>query len=217
MRSNSEKQLSTPSRHWDPGKCLLPDDLAKTGLHWPDVFPDRPKQPIEIEIGGGKGTFILARAMQHRQVNLLGIEYARPYAAYTADRLRRAHLPNAKMICADAGLAFSNIAPNSVLRVHMYFPDPWPKRRHRRRRLFQPPFLKQIRRVLQLGGQFLIVTDHGDYFEQIRRVLLDAEGFARCNFPQLLEGNEHVVGTNFEIKYKEQHRATYQAAVIKYK
>ena len=220
MRINSPKYVSTSQRQWDSGEILL-DEQSIEGRFNPQLFfnnfDSTVSQHIEIEIGVGKGTFLLDRAKQRQNINFLGIEHARSYAIYTSDRIRRANLRNVKMLCIDAKkLIESQLLANSVWRVHVYFPDPWPKRRHNRRRLIQPLFVHHVRRVLQPGGQFLIVTDYREYFEQIIRVITGAPGFARIPFPQLLENTEHVVGTNFEKKYVKEGRPIFKTALIKY-
>jgi len=218
MRTNSPKHLRTgKDGKWHTENVLLEDKQAESAWRWQDIFePTAEARPIEIEVGVGKGTFLLARAKQRPDVNFLGIEYARAYACYTADRVRRSGLANTKVICADAGDVFNKAIPDaSVFRVHVYFPDPWPKRKHYCRRLLQPAFLRQVRRVLQLGGQLLIVTDHRDYFEHIQRSLSNVEGFAHIPFPKLLDTDAHIVGTNFEKKYIEEGRAFYRVALLK--
>ena len=175
-------------------------------------------RPVEVEIGSGKGTFLLARAAARPELNFLGIEYARAYCYYAADRLRRHGLANVRMIKADAGELFKNyLGDRSVLRVHIYFPDPWPKRRHHRRRLIQPAFIEQVRRVLQIGGQLIIVSDHLGYFEHIQRVFAVAAGFVEVQMPQMADADDEIVGTNFERKYIAQGRAFYSMALLRYR
>ena len=217
MRTNSPKSLiRDKNKKWQYEGVLLPDLSQLERFDVADFFEDH-ELPLEIEIGVGKGTFLVARAAYRPEVNFLGIEYAAPYAKYTADRIHRAGLTNAKMLHADAGEFFKTMLPDcSVFRVHLYFPDPWPKRKHNRRRILQPEFLQHVRRVLKPGGQFLIVTDHREYFEHMLKVITDAEGFARMKFPQLLDSDVHIVGTNFEKKYVEQGRNFYKAALLKY-
>ncbi|HNX26979.1 MAG TPA: tRNA (guanosine(46)-N7)-methyltransferase TrmB [Phycisphaerae bacterium] len=217
MRTNSPKTLLRDrNKKWEYDGVLLPDVSQAEVFDISEFFAD-PAVPLEIEIGVGKGTFLVARAAYRPEVNFLGIEYAAPYAKYAADRIRRAGLTNAKMLHADAERFFKKLLPdNSVFRVHLYFPDPWPKRRHHRRRILQPEFLQHVRRVLKPGGQFLIVTDHREYFEHMLKVITDAEGFARTDFPKLLDSDVHIVGTNFEKKYVEQGRNFYKAALLKY-
>lgn len=217
MRTNSPKTLlRDKNKEWQYDGVLLPDVSQAESFNIADYFED-PSLPLEIEIGVGKGTFMLARATQRPEINFLGIEYAAPYAKYTADRIHRAGLTNAKMLHADADRFFKKLLPDEcAFRVHLYFPDPWPKRKHNRRRILQPAFLQHVRRVLKPGGQFLIVTDHREYFEHMLKVITDAEGFARTNFPTLLDSDAHIVGTNFEKKYVQQGRNFYKAALLKY-
>lgn len=219
MRSRSEQHVSSAGRKWQPGGVLLdlPTDRA---LDWAEVFPTRreapPARPVEIEIGIGKGTFLLNRACRRPEVDLLGIEYARAYAVYAADRIRRAGMNNARVVCTDAGPFVTRAIPDaSVQRAFILFPDPWPKTRHHRRRLIQVPFLRQVRRILQPGGQMLIVTDHGGYFQHICQAVGLSKGWRRIPFPELIEDGEHVVATNFEIKYAREGRIIHKLALMK--
>ena len=104
----------------------------------------------------------------------------------------------------------------SIWRLHVYFPDPWPKRRHRRRRLIQVPFLDEARRVLAPGGQLIVVTDHQGYFLHIRRAFAAAPGLARIPFPQMTDATGELVGTNFERKYIARGRSFYSIARMRY-
>jgi tRNA (guanine-N(7)-)-methyltransferase len=206
------------SGKWNVGDVLIPTEMIDAPLCFSKLFAEQPAAPVEIEIGVGKGTFLLARAAYRPELNLLGIEYASAYARYTADRVQRAGLRNVKMLAADAEAILRDAVPEeSIQRLHIYYPDPWPKRKHHRRRLIQPSFLDEVRRVLKPGGQLLIVTDHRDYFDWIRRVLADAPGFARCDFPRLLDEDVHIVGTNFETKYIREGRFFHRAALLKYR
>ncbi len=173
--------------------------------------------PVEVEIGTGKGTFLLARASARPEMNFLGVEWARAYAIYAADRFRRAGLTNIRMIRCDAGYLFKAcLSAKSIWRVHIYFPDPWPKRKHHHRRLIQRVFVEEVRRVLKPGGQLVIVTDHREYFEHIQRVVAQVPGFAQAPMPQMSDRHGEVVGTNFERKYIAQGRPFYKLARLKY-
>jgi tRNA (guanine-N7-)-methyltransferase len=194
---------------------LLEESVAAGAVDLAALFGNA--RPVEVEIGTGKGTFLLARAAARQEVNFLGIEWARAYCLYAADRIRRAELANVRMLRADAGAFFRDcLADGSVGRVHVYFPDPWPKRRHHSRRLIQPPFLAQARRVLKIGGQLIVVTDHLDYFRHIQGTLLAAEGFARVSLPPMSDRDGEIVGTNFERKYIAQGRPFYSVALMRY-
>ncbi len=216
MRSDSSKYLPG-ERQWDTAGVLLDEDLpAKAGvLDFAAIFGNA--RPVEMEIGAGKGTFLLARAAARPEINFVGVEWARAYCHYTADRFKRAGLTNVRMIRTDAAeLVKTHIAAESLWRLHIYFPDPWPKKRHHRRRLIQPPFIDHVRRILKLGGELIVVTDHLDYFYQIRRLLGDAAGFASIPFPKMTGGEDELVGTNFERKYIAQGRPFYSIARMRY-
>ncbi len=173
---------------------------------WPEA---RRGLPFELEIGSGKGTFLVQQASQLPQVNYLGIEWARPFHLYAADRLRRHHLTHVRLLHDDAGVFVPWRVPDEMFRqVHIYFPDPWPKTRHHKRRLIQAPFLRQLHRVLEPEGLVRLVTDHDDYFawmgDHIERV---ADLFDRDSFDRPASAAEgEVVGTNFERKYRRQGR-----------
>ncbi len=218
MRSNSPQHLSRGrSNRWDTTGILLEDSLATAPgrIDFAELFGN--SRPVELEIGTGKGTFLTARAAARPEVNFLGIEWAKPYAAYAANRLRRVKLTNTRILAADAEPFFkTRLADNSVWRIHVYFPDPWPKHRHHKRRLIQPGFVQQARRVLRIGGQLIVVTDHLDYFYQVRSVLGQARGFMSIGFPRFTDRKGELVGTNFERKYITQGRPFYSMAIMKY-
>lgn len=173
---------------------------------------------LELEIGSGKGTFLVAQASANPDVNYLGLEWARSIWRYAADRVRRHELENVRLIRADADAFVRNfIADGTVRQVHIYFPDPWPKARHNKRRLVQAPFLRHLHRILQspaaddptgVTGCVRLATDHTDYFEWMgehaRQVsdLFDRIDFVR---PDSAEEGE-LVGTNFERKYRREGR-----------
>jgi len=188
-------------------------------------FPD-PSRPLEIEIGSGKGTFLLQEAGARPGVNFLGIEYAREFFAYAADRIRRHALPNVRLLHADAAAFLHWRVPDRVVRVlHLYFPDPWPKSRHHKRRMVQEQFLRDAHRVLEPGGRLRVVTDHDGYWAwmtgQFARVLgrtdaNEAPLFGLEAFdPPASAGQGELVGSNFERKYARQGRPFHAVALVR--
>lgn len=195
---------------------LLDESIATAGpIDLREVFANA--RPVELEIGSGKGTFLLARAAARPELNFLGVEWAGAYCRYAADRIRRAGLPNVRMLRTDAAAFVKTCLPDaSIWRLHVYFPDPWPKRRHRRRRLIQVPFLGEARRILAPGGQVIVVTDHQGYFLHIRRAFAATPGLARIAFPRMTDATGELVGTNFERKYIARGRSFYSIARMRY-
>ncbi len=170
---------------------------------------EEPQQPLELEIGSGKGTFLVQQAQRFPGVNYLGVEWARAYWRHAADRARRHGLNNVRLLRAEAGFFVRHFIPDGALRqVHVYFPDPWPKARHHKRRLLQEPFLRELHPRLARGGAVRIATDHQDYFawieEHAGRV---ADLYERLPFesPESA-GADELVGTNFERKYRREGR-----------
>jgi len=173
-------------------------------------------RPLELEIGSGKGTFLLGEAGARPEVNFLGIEYARRYWIFAADRLRRAERGNARVVLAEASTFVRDFIENETLSaIHVYFPDPWPKTRHHRRRLLQPAFVEELASKLKPGARLSIATDHREYFDQIalavkRSPLVEAD-FAATK--AALESE--LVGSNFERKYRREGRDIYILATEK--
>jgi tRNA (guanine-N7-)-methyltransferase len=122
--------------------------------------------PLEIEVGSGKGLFLAAAAAAVPEHNFLGIEIARKYAHFSAARLAKRGLSNAAILNGDGQRLFSDLLPDGTLAaVHVYFPDPWWKKRHHKRRLFNERFLSDVSRTLTAGGMFHFWTDVKDYFD----------------------------------------------------
>ena len=123
-------------------------------------------RPVEIEIGSGKAAFLLAYAEQHAELNLFGIENQPRWVRWIERRLERAPRSNALVLCADAGLVVSTFIRDTTVRAyHLYFPDPWWKRRHHRRRLVHADFAAHLFRTLEPAGVLHLATDVRDRFE----------------------------------------------------
>lgn len=122
--------------------------------------------PLEVEMGSGKGLFMATASADQPERHFLGVEVSKRYARYAAARLAKKERANAMMIAGD-GLKFFRefLATESVDAVHVYFPDPWWKKRHRRRRVLNEPFLEDVQRVLKPQGRLHFWTDVQEYFE----------------------------------------------------
>jgi tRNA (guanine-N7-)-methyltransferase len=182
---------------------------------WPE---DRRDLPTELEIGSGKGTFLVQQAGRLPRVNYLGVEYATAFWRHAADRCRRHGLEQVRLLRADAQVFVEWYVQDATFQqVHIYFPDPWPKKRHHKRRLINTAFLAQLHRVLVPEGIVRIVTDHDDYFawitEHVDRAtdLFDRQPFERPHSA----GEDEVVGTNFERKYRREGRPFHALALRK--
>jgi tRNA (guanine-N7-)-methyltransferase len=122
--------------------------------------------PLEVEVGSGKGLFIAGAAAANPDRNYLGIEIALKYSRFAAARLAKARLANAVIANADAQALFRELLPDASLdAVHVYFPDPWWKARHKKRRVLNETFVKQIQRTLLPGGKLHFWTDVEEYFQ----------------------------------------------------
>jgi tRNA (guanine-N7-)-methyltransferase len=153
----------------------IPKSLAKT-LNFGEIFPRN--APIEIDLGCGDGAFLAAMAHSHPEHNFLGIERLLGRVRKVCRKVARENLKNARVLRVEVVYAIEHlIPPESVTAFHLLFPDPWPKRRHQRRRAFTPEFLSCIHRALIGGGLFHVATDHPDYFQQIARVTTATDTF----------------------------------------
>ena len=182
------------------------------------LFGDEERQaPVEVEIGSGKGSFLVAESELRPDTLFVGIERARRYWLYAADRLRRRERPNARIVRGDAREVLEAMPEGSVSGLHMYFPDPWPKRRHAHRRLLiQPEFLTACERVLAAGAPLRVVTDDPDYFDQIEAALAARPKLARSRYEPPASANEgELAGSNFERKYRLEGRRIQAALVVR--
>ena len=199
---------------------LSPDELAPYLLEtpeppapfpWPAVFGN--SNPVELEVGCGKGLFLLTAAETCPQVNFLGIEIVRKYQLFTATRLAKRALTNVRVARADGRLFLrGRVASGSVQAVHVYFPDPWWKKRHHKRRVFTPGFAVEIERVVRPGGRLYVATDVEAYFGVITELVRENTRL-RPIPPPTPRNPTHDLDylTNFERKFRKEGRPIYWA------
>jgi len=179
----------------------LPDEAITNPLAGrldPRVWFPGPGHPLHLEIGCGKGSFLLQEAVASLGVNYLGIEYAREFYLYAADRVRRRGLANVRMLHTDATALLAWRMPDAVVDViHLYFSDPWPKTKHHKNRVVQDRFLADAWRVLVPGGELRVVTDHDELWAW------DVEHFRRwtgSGVPADLAARFGLPGAPFEMR-----------------
>ena len=163
--------------------------------------------PVILEIGSGKGRFLITTAMERPEVNLIGIEKSLHYHRVIRDRVLKRHLTNVRLINHDAFLVMRDMIPAaSIAEVHVYFPDPWPRAKQQKRRIIRPEALAEMRRVLVEGGSGIYVTDHQEYFEA-------AAPFVEAEFPgaeRRVPGADDPPRTNYEAKYRSEGRPIFE-------
>lgn len=172
--------------------------------------------PLEVEVGSGKGLFLRCAAAERPEVDFLGIEISTKYARFAAAALAKRQLDNARLVVADALRVFAELLPGgSLAAVHVYFPDPWWKKRHKKRRLMRESFLKDVQRTLISGGVFHFWTDVEAYFRSSLELLAghtELEG--PLHVPEAAAEHDMAYRTHFErrmrLHAKPVHRAEFR-------
>ena len=167
--------------------------------------------PVVLEIGSGKGRFLIGSATEQPAKNFLGIEKSLHYYRVIRDRVAKRGLRNVRLINHDAFPVLQKMIPDrSIHEVHIYFPDPWPRRREQKRRIIRPEVMSEVRRVLVDGGSGIYVTDHREYFDSAVPVVAEV----LRSEPRIPAADEPA-RTNYEAKYRAAGRTIYEVRFFK--
>lgn len=143
--------------------------------------------PVILEIGFGNGESLAVMAEQNPEHDFLGIEVHRPGVGHILQLVQARQLNNVRLICADAvEILRRNIPDRCLTGVNLFFPDPWPKKRHHKRRIVHPGFIELVASKLQPGGLFHFATDWQDYMEHVVAVMNVSKSYARVDTGEAL-------------------------------
>ena len=207
-------EFNTPAKTFSDTQIELNQFEEK--LNWEELYSS--KGPVIVEIGSGKGRFIIKSATENPDKNFLSIEKSLKYSRVLNKHAEKSGLTNLRLLNAEAGYFVSKYIPeNSVSEYHIYFPDPWPKKRHAKRRLITPSFLKAVTLSLKPGGCIYYATDFKNYFDQIVEVSRTCEGIKETLCLEIFPADEdpEAALTNYERKYLIQGRPIYKASYEK--
>jgi len=193
---------------------FLAEPQKFTPLQPESLFECGAKDKFVLEIGSGKGAFLCQYAENFPDACILGAEWDAYCASFTAKKLAGLGVKNAAVMRGDLFYFLRDLVPaGSIDEIHMYFPDPWPKRRQRKNRLvLRESFLEQVRRVLKPGNRFFYwATDHEEYNT------LALQAFEKFPHSKILEKNTaqptYGIETGFEKKYKKEGRKIYRSVI----
>lgn len=191
-----------------PGETLLhPITSAVEPIDLAGLFPV--KQPLELELGCGDGSFTLQYALANPGRNIVALERLLGRITKLDRKGHRAGLKNLRLLRAEAAYVLEYLLPPGLLdAIHVYFPDPWPKKRHHKNRLISEPFPPLAKRLVREGGIVYLRTDNIEYFEQMLEVFGDANGFKAVETPESLK----ALVTDFEQEFNSQGIPTNYAA-----
>lgn len=186
-------------------------DRVRIPLDWSEIFGRQ--APTEVEIGSGKGKFLNELATLYPDRNILAVERSPKYHRLCCDRAARRGLDNIRLVrTTGEDLLFRLLAEGSVRTIYVLFPDPWPKKRHHKRRLFKSDVLTAMGRALTPGGRLLVKSDHEAYAGVIAEVLAAAPGFNHLDPVDAFAG---LPVTGFEQKYLVEGRSIHSFALQK--
>ena len=173
---------------------LVPEDYFRE-LRREEIFPDV-SRPLEIDAGCGDGTFLMEMAAHYPERDFLGIERLGGRVSSIVRKCRRRGLTNVRVLCLETGYSLRWLLPaGCAARLHLLFPDPWPKARHAERRFMQPENLAALHRVIRPGGEVLFKTYHEAHFDAATEAVDASPLFSRTPW---LDAEEFYPITDFE-------------------
>lgn len=187
-----DASLDPESLEFTPADYFVPLPLG-------EVFER--EAPIHLDVGCGEGAFIVAMAKANPQCNFLGIERLVGRVRKVCKRAAGARLHNVRVLCVESMYTMGRLIPaQSVSVVHVMFPDPWPKRKHRIHRIINREFLDAVHAALLADGELRLTTDDTDYFEHMKMVATAHEGFSKIPWPD----DPGYPQTDFEKRFRAQ-------------
>jgi len=186
----------------DPAAALdVRRALERPPLNFAEIFGN--DHPVELEVGCGKGRFLSAEAVRRPDVNFLGIERAKKFFRRTAEAVAESGAGNVRLLATDAGAVLANFVPaGSLAAIHVYYPDPWPKRKHMGRRMVRPEFLVAAARALRSGGLVHFQSDVHAYFDSVVKLFSASGDFEVLSARAIDAGSDDpdTAGTHWEDK-----------------
>ncbi|MHC4942712.1 MAG: tRNA (guanosine(46)-N7)-methyltransferase TrmB [Planctomycetota bacterium] len=168
--------------------------------------------PVEADLGCGKGRFLVQEAASRPEVNFLGVDRLTRKLLRALRRADARGLTNVRLLRVDVKYFVNVLLPRESVSVfHVYFPDPWPKKKHKKHRFLNPSMLIAMEAALVPGGTIRLLTDNREYFEQMQEMFKEAPAFEQVDLPSAKERK----ATDFEEEFKEKRISFYGAAYRK--